>query len=134
MQKTAVERIKFYPPVEDEYGYTQTVRVGHTLHLSGMIGHDAGVMHPDPERQYQLVYQNIAEILASNGACLADVIRETVFYTAEMAGIDPAPFAARLMARSFRPLPGCKLLACSRQAPSSRSKSRRCYLPDVASL
>lgn len=90
MQKTAVERIKFYPPVEDEYGYTQTVRVGHTLHLSGMIGHDAGVMHPDPERQYQLVYQNIAEILASNGACLADVIRETVFYTAEMAGIDPA--------------------------------------------
>ena len=85
-----LQRIMFYPPVEEEYGFSAIARVGKALYLSGVIGHDAGAMHADPERQYELVYRNLAEILATQGATLDDVVLERVYQTSEMEALDPA--------------------------------------------
>jgi 2-iminobutanoate/2-iminopropanoate deaminase len=85
-----VERTMFWPPVEEDLGYSMTARVGDTLYVSGNIGHDAGELPNDPALQYALVYKNIAEVLARHGATLADVAMERVYYTAALKDLDPA--------------------------------------------
>ena len=87
---SAVQRIMFWPPIEEELGFSAVARVGNTLYLSGIIGHDGGAMPADPARQWELAYKNIAEVLATHGATMNDVASERVNFTAAMTAIDPA--------------------------------------------
>jgi enamine deaminase RidA (YjgF/YER057c/UK114 family) len=64
-------------------GVSQMVRAGDTLYLSGQCSQDADgqvVGEGDPEAQARQCFRNIAELLATQGGTLADVVRLTTFF------------------------------------------------------
>ena len=88
-QTSHIQKIQFWPPIEEELGFSQIVKVGNTIYLSGMVGHKDGGFPGDPHIQYEAVYRNIQEILATQGATLADIAVERVYFTAELLKLDP---------------------------------------------
>ena len=69
---------------EAEYGYTQAVKVGDTIHLAGQVSHDdqgkiVGV--GDMERQMRQAYANIKKVLGQYGATMDNLVDETVYVT-----------------------------------------------------
>ncbi len=71
-------------PWEKEYGYSQAVKVGDTIYLSGQVSHDekgeiVGV--GDVEAQIRQTYVNIKTLLAEYGATLENIVDETWFIT-----------------------------------------------------
>lgn len=60
---------------EKDIGYCQAVRVGNTLHVSGVVGQ--GPM----DAAMRSVYDELKRILAAQGMGFADVVKETVFAT-----------------------------------------------------
>ena len=81
-------------PWEKEYGYSQAVKVGDTIYLSGQISHDATgeiVGVGDVEAQMRQAYANVAKVLAEYGAGIENVVDEILFVT-DME----AAFAARV--------------------------------------
>lgn len=76
-------------PWEQEYGYSQAVKVGDTIYLSGQISHDetgeiVGV--GDVEAQIRQAYTNIKKLLAEYGAGVENIVDETWFVTDIEAG------------------------------------------------
>jgi enamine deaminase RidA (YjgF/YER057c/UK114 family) len=81
-------------PWEKEYGYSQAVKVGDTIYLSGQISHDATgeiVGVGDVEAQMRQASANVAKVLAQYGAGMENVVDEILFVT-DME----AAFAARV--------------------------------------
>ena len=67
---------------EQEYNYSQAVKVGDTIYLSGQVSHDeAGdiVGVGDMEAQMQQAYANVQKVLAQYGATLENVVDEVLF-------------------------------------------------------
>lgn len=62
-------------PWENEIGYTQAVRVGNTLYVSGVTG--GGAM-PDAIKKS---YDNVAKTLAAHGLGFQHVVKETIYTT-----------------------------------------------------
>lgn len=82
--------------------YSQAVRVGDTVFLSGQIplDPDTGAMcQPDAETAVRRVFANLQAVAAAAGGELADIVRLTVYL------VDLADFAAvnAVMAEYFRP-------------------------------
>ncbi len=71
----AIERVH-YGDWEREIGYTQVVRVGNTLHLSGVVAGGATM-----EEQLVAVYRRIESILNDFDATLDDIVSEILFTT-----------------------------------------------------
>ena len=63
--------------------YSQAVRVGNTVYLSGQIGLDpaSGVMAEGFDAQAHRVFQNLRAICQAAGGNLADVVKLGVFVT-----------------------------------------------------
>jgi 2-iminobutanoate/2-iminopropanoate deaminase len=81
-------------PWENEYGYSQAVKVGDTIYLAGQVSHDdkGNVLgEEDMEVQMRAAYANVGKVLAQYGATMANVVDEMVFVT----DMDAA-FAARV--------------------------------------
>ena len=81
-------------PWEEEYGYSQAVKVGDTIYLSGQVSHDdkGNVLgEGDMEVQMRATYANVEKVLAEYGATMDNVVDEIVFVT----DMDAA-FAARV--------------------------------------
>ena len=81
-------------PWEEEYGYSQAVKVGDTIYLSGQVSHDdkGNVLgEGDMEVQMRAAYANIEKVLAQYGATMDNLVDEIVFVT----DMDAA-FAARV--------------------------------------
>ncbi len=81
-------------PWENEYGYSQAVKVGDTIYLAGQVSHDdkgnvLGV--GNMEVQMRAAYANIGKVLAQYGASMDNVVDEMLFVT----DMDAA-FAARV--------------------------------------
>ena len=71
-------------PWEREYGYSQAVKVGDTIYLSGQISHDERgeiVGIGDTQAQIRQAYVNIKKLLAEYGASLENIVDETWFVT-----------------------------------------------------
>ncbi len=71
-------------PWEQEYGYSQSVKVGDTIYLSGQVSHDdeGNVLgEGDMEVQMRAAYANVAKVLAQYGATMENVVDEIVFVT-----------------------------------------------------
>jgi 2-iminobutanoate/2-iminopropanoate deaminase len=71
-------------PWEKEYGYSQAVKVGDTLYLSGQVSHDdkgniVGV--ENMEVQMRQAWANVAKLLKDYGATIANVVDEVIFVT-----------------------------------------------------
>ena len=86
--------------------YSQAVRVGQTLYLSGQIGLDpaTGALRESPEAQIEQAFANVGAVIAAAGATLADVAKLTLFLTdlahfatvnESMARYFTAPYPAR---------------------------------------
>ena len=71
-------------PWEKEYGYSQAVKVGNTIWLSGQVSHDDRgniVGLRDMEAQMRQAYTNIQKLLAQYGATIDNVVDEVLFVT-----------------------------------------------------
>jgi len=69
---------------EKEYGYSQAVKVGDTIYVSGQVSHDdsGSIVSPgDMEAQMRQAYTNIRKVLAQYGATMDNVVDETLFVT-----------------------------------------------------
>ena len=71
-------------PWEKEYGYSQAVKVGDTIYLSGQVSHDdkGNVLgEGNMEVQMRAAYANIGKVLAQYGATMDNVVDEMLFVT-----------------------------------------------------
>ena len=71
-------------PWEKEYGYSQAVKVGDTIYLSGQVSHDDRgniVGLRDMEAQMRQAYANIQKLLAQYGATIDNIVDEVLFVT-----------------------------------------------------
>ncbi len=86
--------------------YSQAVRVGDTVYLSGQIGLDPASMQlvEGIDAQIHQVFRNLSAVAAAAGGALADVVKLNVFLTdlgdfprvnEIMAQYFPAPYPAR---------------------------------------
>jgi 2-iminobutanoate/2-iminopropanoate deaminase len=81
-------------PWEKEYGYSQAVKVGDTIYLSGQVSHDdnGNIVGPgDMEAQMRQAYANVEKVLALYGATLDNIVDEVLL----VRDIEAA-FAARV--------------------------------------
>ena len=82
---------------EKEYGYSQAVKVGDTIYLSGQVSHDdegSIVGLGDMEVQMRQAYANVEKVLLQYGATIDNIVDEVLFVT----DMDAA-FAARVKCR-----------------------------------
>jgi 2-iminobutanoate/2-iminopropanoate deaminase len=78
------ETKSFGVPWEKEYGYSQAVKVGDTIYISGQVSHDDKgdiVGLGDMEAQMRQAYTNIKKLLAQYGATIDNVVDEILFVT-----------------------------------------------------
>jgi 2-iminobutanoate/2-iminopropanoate deaminase len=78
------EMQSFGMPWEQEYGYSQAVKVGDTIYLSGQVSHDDKgniVGRGDMEMQMRQAYANVQKVLAQYGATMANIVDEVLFVT-----------------------------------------------------
>ncbi|HUW29428.1 MAG TPA: RidA family protein [Sulfuriferula sp.] len=63
--------------------YSQAVKVGNTVYLSGQIGLDPATMQmvESTEAQIHRVFQNLQAVAEAAGGSLADVVKLNVFLT-----------------------------------------------------
>ena len=67
-----------------EYGYSQAVKVGDTIYVSGQVSHDDTgkiVGQGDMEAQMRQAYANIRKVLSQHGATMDNIVDETLFVT-----------------------------------------------------
>jgi enamine deaminase RidA (YjgF/YER057c/UK114 family) len=63
-------------------GFSQAVRVGDTVYVSGTVGIGEGMHIPDAlAEQMTVAYRNIAETLDHFGATMTNVVEQTVYVT-----------------------------------------------------
>jgi 2-iminobutanoate/2-iminopropanoate deaminase len=80
-------------PWEDEYGYSQAVKVGDTIYVAGQVSHDSdgrilGV--GDMVTQMREAYANMQKVLAQYGATMDNLVDEILFVTDMEAAFDAA--------------------------------------------
>jgi len=71
-------------PWEKEYGYSQAVKVGDTIYISGQVSHDdkGNILgEGDMEIQMRAAYANIGKVLVQYGATMDNVVDEILFVT-----------------------------------------------------
>jgi 2-iminobutanoate/2-iminopropanoate deaminase len=71
-------------PWEKEYGYSQAVKVGDTIYVSGQVAHDDNgkiVGRGEMEAQMRQAYSNIHKVLAQYGATMDNIVDERCLYT-----------------------------------------------------
>ncbi len=75
-RNVAKEKFNLDKAGEDEVGYTQVVKVGSTIYISGSVGEGK-----DMRTQLRRAYENIGKSLAKNGATFQNVVKENIFAT-----------------------------------------------------
>jgi 2-iminobutanoate/2-iminopropanoate deaminase len=71
-------------PWEKEYGYSQAIKVGDTIYVSGQVSHDDSgkIVGPgDMEAQMRQAYANMRKVLAQYEATMDNIVDETLFVT-----------------------------------------------------
>lgn len=68
-------------PWEQEIGYSQAVRVGHMLYISGTVGADAKGQPADLDSQMKRAYAGIQKTLAHYNTDLSHVAMERIYTT-----------------------------------------------------
>jgi reactive intermediate/imine deaminase len=63
--------------------YSQAVKVGETVYLSGQIGLDPATMHlaDGIEAQVRRVFDNLSAVAQAAGGSLADIVKLNIFLT-----------------------------------------------------
>jgi len=75
--------VEFYPVNPDmQLPFSEAVRVGHTLYLSGQLGYDAAagkLVEGGITAETQKTLENIKATLEKHGSSMAEVVKCTVF-------------------------------------------------------
>lgn len=82
--------------------YSQAVKVGHTLYISGQIPLDPNTMEieaGDIGRQIHRVFRNLQAIVEAGGGSFADIVKLNVFLT----DLGNFPVVNQIMAEYFTP-------------------------------
>jgi reactive intermediate/imine deaminase len=80
--------------------YSQAVRVGRTVYLSGQIPLDPATMAlvgPDPEAQIRRVFDNLTAVAKAAGGSRADVVKLNIF----VYDLGVFPLGNEIMAQYF---------------------------------
>jgi 2-iminobutanoate/2-iminopropanoate deaminase len=115
-------------PWEDEYGYSQAVKVGDTIYLSGQVSHDdeGNVLgEGDMEVQMRTAYANVAKLLAQFGATIENVVDEILFVT-DMDAAFPARVKMKQEVFSGSPILASTIVQIQRLAFPSLMIEIRC--------
>lgn len=105
-------------PWEKEYAYSQAVKVGDTIYLSGQISHDETgkiVGAGDVAAQIRQAYANIKKLLTEYGATLENIVDETWFVT-NIESADAAGGKLRKEIYSGRPVAALTVVQIQRLA------------------
>lgn len=105
-------------PWEQEYGYSQAVKVGDTIYLSGQVSHDDTgniVGLGDMEAQMRQAYANVQKMLAQYGATMANLVDEVLFVT-DMEAAFAAAVACRQEVFSGTPVVASTIVQIQRLA------------------
>jgi len=71
-------------PWEKEYGYSQAVKVGDTIYVSGQVSHDdkGNILgEGDMEVQMRAAYANVEKVLAQYSLTMDNIVDEILFVT-----------------------------------------------------
>lgn len=89
------------PGSESAYGtfqFSQAVKVGDTVHVSGQVGYGAAGIPEGKEDQCRLAFGHLKAVLEAAGASLSDIVSMTSYHT------DPSDFESfRKVQREFIP-------------------------------
>ena len=73
----------------EQHRYSAAIRSGDLLFVSGQVGSRSdGTPEPDFERQVQLAFDNLTNVLAAAGCTLQDVVDVTTFHTNPEAQVE----------------------------------------------
>jgi enamine deaminase RidA (YjgF/YER057c/UK114 family) len=82
----------------DAFLFSQAVKVGDTVHVSGQVGYGPDGVPESKEDQCRLAFGHLEAVLASAGATMADIVSLTSYHT------DPSDFESYKAAqRAFLP-------------------------------
>jgi 2-iminobutanoate/2-iminopropanoate deaminase len=73
-------------PWEQQIGYSQAVRAGHTIYISGTVGADEKGFPKDLDSQMRLAYAAIRKTMSQYGADFSNVVMERI-YTTDMEAL-----------------------------------------------
>jgi enamine deaminase RidA (YjgF/YER057c/UK114 family) len=73
-------------PWEQQIGYAQAIRAGHTIYISGAVGADDKGFPKDMEAQMKLAYSSIEKTMDHYGASFSNVVMERI-YTTDIDGL-----------------------------------------------
>ena len=103
---------------EKEYGYSQAVKVGDTIYLSGQVSHDDKgniVGEGDMEAQMRQAYANVEKVLLQYGATIDNIVDEVLFVT-DMDAAFPARVNCRQKVFSGSPVVASTIVQIQRLA------------------
>lgn len=83
-KKSVEEAVNFGLPWEEDYGYSQAVRAGNMIFLSGQLSHDERgnfIGEGSFEKQIRQTYANIKSLLGKFGLSLDNIVSETIYVT-----------------------------------------------------
>ncbi|MCX2750045.1 Rid family hydrolase [Arthrobacter sp. MI7-26] len=101
-----VETTAYGLPWEKDFHYSQGVKVGDTIYLSGQINHDADgnlVGVGDLEAQVRQAYANVKSVLSAYDATLANVVEDVIFVTDISAAMGIVPAVRRELFAGLTP-------------------------------
>lgn len=78
------EMVNFGVPWENSYGYSQAVRAGNMVFISGQLSHDEQgnfIGEGDFEKQLRQAYANIKLLLGKFGLGFDNIVSETIYVT-----------------------------------------------------
>ena len=116
--KISKEEKNLNMPWETEYGYSQAVKVGDTIYLSGQVAHDEKgefVGIGDMEAQMRAAYANVKKLLAEYGAGVENIVDETLFVT-DMEAAFAAAVKCRREVFSVTPITASTIVQIERLA------------------
>lgn len=73
-------------PWEQQIGYSQAVRAGHTIYISGTVGADEKGFPKDLDSQMRLAYAAIRKTMKQYGADFSNIVMERI-YTTDMEAL-----------------------------------------------
>lgn len=79
----AVEGALLHDPERVGGWHNAAIRTGNYIFLSGIVGAYPGTreLGETVEKQVRLIFDNADEALRAHGACIADVVRMTMYFT-----------------------------------------------------
>ena len=92
MNSARVDLFHGWEDIQRQYGYTQAIRAGNTVYVSGTgsLDKDFGLLHPgDMLGQMRVIYERIGEALARFSIGHAHIVRETMYVT-DLEALMPA--------------------------------------------